>query len=175
MTGVLYSRFLDFVEAEFGQEAADGLDADRYAPGPAHDNGEILLLAVRLGERSGRPAAAILRQFGRRLFDYFARMYPAFFAGADSALGFLGRIDTYIHGELSVLYPSARFPRFDVAQPSPHELELVYRSPCRLADLAEGLIAGCAAHFGEPLTVHREDLAADEAEQAVRFRISCAG
>jgi hypothetical protein len=172
MTGVLFSRFLDFIEEEFGQEAAQGLGADRFTPGAAHEHGEILELAVRLGERSGRPPAAILRQFGRRLFHYFARMYPAFFAGADSALGFLGRIDTYIHGELSMLYPNARFPHFDVAQPSAHELELVYRSRSRLADLAEGLIDGCAEHFGESISVRREDVASPAGEQAVRFRIS---
>lgn len=113
----------------------------------------------------------MLRRFGTSLFHYFARMYPVFFAGAESTLGFLHRIDTYIHGELSGLYPGAEFPRFDVSRPSPDRLEMVYRSRRRLADLADGLIRGCAEHFNEAIEIQREDLPAGD-EQTVRFVVS---
>ena len=53
-------------------------------------------------------------------------------------------------------------------------LEMIYRSRRRLADLAHGLIEGCAAHFGEALVVHREDLSGGD-EEVVRFELVAVG
>lgn len=168
MKGVLFSRFLRFAEDEFGARA-DGIEGNAtYSPAREYDASELLAMAQRLGDATGQPPAELMRRFGADLFRYFARMYPAFFAGADSTLGFLGRIETYIHGELNKLYPAAQFPHFEVVRPSPDRLEMVYRSPRRLADLAEGLIHGCAEHFGETIRCSREDLQSS-ADQTVRF------
>jgi hypothetical protein len=168
MKGVLFSRFLRFAEDEFGA-LADGIEGTAvYAPGGEYDSHELLDMAHRLGDATGQPPADLVRRFGIALFDYFARMYPAFFAGAESTLGFLGRIDTYIHGELLKLYPDAQFPHFEVARPSADRLEMIYSSPRRLADLAEGLIRGCAGHFGESIDCRREDIPSADG-QTVRF------
>lgn len=171
MKGVLFSQFLHFAEDEFGPDVAGRLrGAGSYSPGGDYDHRALLKLARRLGAASGQAPADLLRRYGTALFQYFARMYPAFFAGVDSALAFLSRIETYVHGELIKLYPGAQFPRFEVTPPSPERLEMVYRSRREMADLAEGLIRGCARHFGETIELRREDLAAT-GEQAVRFVI----
>ena len=47
---------------------------------------------------------------------------------------------------------------------------MLVRSPRGLADLAEGLIRGCAAHYREPIELEREDLSAGRG-QNVRFYI----
>ena len=36
---------------------------------------------------------------------------------------------------------------------------MLYRSSRPFADLAEGLIAGCIAHFGEPILMYRDNIA----------------
>lgn len=168
MNGVLFSRFLRFAEDELGTPS-DGLaPRAEYTPAGQYEAGELLELVRRVADATGQSPAAVLRRFGVSLFGYFARMYPAFFAGADSTLGFLGRIHTYVHGELLKLYPDAQFPHFDVVRPSDDRLELTYRSPRRLADLAEGLIRGCADHFAERIECTREDLASTP-EETVRF------
>lgn len=168
MNGVLFSRFLRFAEDELGARADDLAAGAVYRSTGEYDARELHALARRLGDATGQPAAAVLRRFGTALFGYFARMYPVFFAGADSTLDFLGRIHTYVHGELLKLYPGAQFPHFDVVRPSDDRLELVYRSPRRLADLAEGLIRGCADHFAERIDCVREDVASSP-DEAVRF------
>lgn len=169
MKGVLFSQFLHFAEDEFGPEVAGRLRGARsYSPGGDYDHRVLLRLVRRLGKATGCPPGDLLRRFGTALFRYFARMYPTFFLGVDSALAFLSRIETYVHGELIKLYPGAQFPRFEVTRPSPDRLEMVYRSQREMADLAEGLIRGCVRHFGETIELHREDLPAT-GEQAVRF------
>jgi len=45
---------------------------------------------------------------------------------------------------------------------------MLYRSSRPLADLAEGLIAGCIAHFGEPILMSRDN-SANSHETYVRF------
>jgi hypothetical protein len=168
MKGVLFSRFLRFAEDEFGSQA-DGIEGTAvYSPAGDYDSSELLAMAHRLGDATGQPPADLVRRFGVALFDYFARMYPAFFAGAESSLNFLGRIETYIHGELNKIHPGAQFPHFVVARPSADRLEMTYSSPRRLAELAEGLIRGCAAHFGESIECRREDVASADG-QTVRF------
>ncbi len=97
-------------------------------------------------------------------------MYPAFLADAESALTFLANIETYVHAELQELYPDAQFPVFDCEWLGDGRLRMVYRSRRRLADLAEGLIEGCIAHFDEEITVQREDLPGDDG-QVVRFEL----
>lgn len=83
MTGVLFSRFLRFAEDEFGA-LADGIEGSAvYSPGGDYDSHELLEMAHRLGDATGHPPADLVRRFGAALFDYFARMYPAFFAGAE--------------------------------------------------------------------------------------------
>jgi hypothetical protein len=47
-----------------------------------------------------------------------------------------------------------------------------YRSSRPLADLAEGLIAGCMDHYGERVRIERMPLAADGGGTAVRFQLT---
>jgi hypothetical protein len=70
------------------------------------------------------------------------------------------------------LYPDAEFPRFEV-HASPGNLELVYRSRRPLADVAEGMIRGCIAWFGDRVDLDRQDLDAADG-RAARFTLRTA-
>jgi hypothetical protein len=48
---------------------------------------------------------------------------------------------------------------------------MVYRSSRHFADLAEGLLRGCARHFDEPIEIGREDLPAERGS-AARFTLT---
>ena len=63
------------------------------------------------------------------------------------------------HGEVRKLYPDAELPTFTCDTSTPGRLTMLYRSSRPFADLAEGLIAGCVAHFGEPMLMHRDNIA----------------
>jgi len=54
-----------------------------------------------------------------------------------------------IHVEVRKLYPDAELPTFTCDTSTPGRLTMLYRSSRPFADLAEGLIAGCIAHFCE--------------------------
>ena len=157
MKGVVLSEFVQFAETRYAVPPPSGA----YNAVKTYDFDELLGLvdAAAAGAEGGR--SEVLRTFGFQLFGRFAALYPIFFFDAESALDLLGGINSYVHDEVQKLYPDAQFPHFDVAREASDRLTLVYRSARPLADLAEGMIRGCVAHFGRPVTVEREDLAPD--------------
>ena len=157
MQGLVFAEFLDFVDQKLGS-IPDLPAASRFNARTSYDHAELTALVDRVSAASGIEAPELLRTFGVHLFGRFAALYPVFFFEADSALGFLGSIETYIHGEVQKLYPGAEFPYFECRSPGAGRLEMVYRSSRALADLADGLIRGCILHFREAIEITREDL-----------------
>src|SRR5262245_1791293 len=159
MKGVILNEFTDFAESDFAAALTSrqlsgpdgGWDANaRYDPQA------LTGLIGRVSSATGIATPEVLRRFGTHLFGRFAALYPVFFLDGTSCLDFLAGIDTAIHGEVQKLYPDAEFPRFECARTT-DRLELTYRSELGLADLAEGLLLGCIAYFGEPMHLERTD------------------
>ena len=167
MKGVVFTEFFGMVESAFSADMVDDLiDATDPPSGGAYtavgtyDHTEIVAMVVELSRRTGTPVPDLLHAFGRHLFDRFFALYPVFFVGVDSTLAFLDSIEQVIHAEVRKLHPDAELPRFETEVRDDERMVLVYRSPRHMDDLAAGLIAGCAAHFGERFDVvreHRED------------------
>ena len=169
MKGILFTDFVDFVERELPR-AADRVGAGTYSPLGTYPEAELLALVARASEAAEVPAAEVLRRFGAHLFRTLATLYPVFVEGVESSLELLGGIDTYVHGEVKKLYPDAEFPRFEARSGAAGRLEMVYRSRRPLADLAEGMIRGCVAWFGDRIDVDRQDLDAADGH-AARFTL----
>jgi len=177
MKGIVFTQFLEMVEevcsidvAEQIVERSDLPSGGAYTAVGTYDHGEIVQLVKQLGLITNTPEAELLRAFGKYLFPQFFIAYPRLFDGVHSTLEFLSRVEDYIHVEVLKLYPDAELPRFQVSSSQPGHLEMVYRSRHPLADLAEGLIAGCAEHFGEEVSIERTELC-DERGPAVRFSL----
>jgi heme-NO-binding protein len=173
MKGILFTEFLAFAEGELGPEAADRLvgGLPDYRPGSTYDVRELEALIRRAADLGGRPTGELLRHFGESLFGRFASLYPIFFHEAESAVGFIASLDAFVHGELLKLYDDVEFPSLKCHRLAANRLEVTYRSPRRLADLAEGLIRGCIAHYGDRIALERTDLPSTGAEQVVRFTL----
>jgi hypothetical protein len=172
MKGILFTDFVEFMEREL-PAAAGEVAIGAYSPLGSYPEDELLALVARAGEAAGLPASDVLRRFGAHLFRTLATLYPVFLDGVGSAFELLGGIETYVHGEVKKLYPDAEFPGFEVRSRAPGRLELVYRSRRPLADLAEGMIRGCIAWFGDRVDLDRQDLDAADG-RAARFTLRAA-
>jgi hypothetical protein len=172
LKGLIFNELVDLIEREL-PGAGDRLGEVAYSPLANYPDADLLALVGRASEVAGLPASEVLRRLGARLFRTFATLYPVFVDGVDSALDLLGGIETSIHGEVKKLYPDAEFPVFEVHARAPGRLELVYRSRRPLADLADGLIRGCVAWFGDPVAVEREDVDPGDG-RAARFLLRAA-
>lgn len=182
MKGMIFTEFLDMVEAQFGLAVADrvieaggGNTGGAYTAVGTYDHAEMVRMVGALAEETHIPAADLIRAYGQHLFGYFVRNYPEMFADLTSTFEFLDRLDGYIHVEVRKLYTDAEPPKFQKVTPAAaNQMILIYRSSRAFADLAEGLMAGCATHFGEEIAVHREDLSAGQGT-AVRFTLTKTG
>lgn len=175
MKGIVFSEFIEMVEARFSPELADEIiqaadlpSAGMYTSVGTYDHREMLRLIDQLSLKTEVPAGDLTRQFGHYLFGRFHELYPFLFEGVDGAFDFLSRIEDHVHREVRKLYPDAELPTFDTSRPDASTLELVYRSNRPFADLALGLIEGCARHYGESVAMEREDRSGNDPIQ-VRF------
>ncbi|HKA31425.1 MAG TPA: heme NO-binding domain-containing protein [Candidatus Binatia bacterium] len=169
MRGILFTGFVEFMEQEL-PAAAGTVGIGAYSPLGSYPAEELLGLVARAGEVAGLPAPEVLRRFGAHLFRTLATLYPVFVDGVGSSLELLGGIETHVHGEVKKLYPDTEFPRFEIRARRPGRLELVYRSRRPLADLAEGMMRGCIAWFGDCVDLDRQDIDAADG-RAARFTL----
>ena len=166
------------VEDQFGLEVADTMieracvsNGGAYTAVGTYDHHEILRMITELSASTGIGASALVRAFGEHLFGRFAVMYERMVAGSPSALDFLAGIESRIHKEVLKLYPEAELPRFECRFLRAGCLEMVYDSTRPFADLAEGLIQGCAHHFHENIEIQREDVSSPSGF-ATRFTVT---
>lgn len=165
MLGVVFTEFYDLVDEAFGEavlddiiEAADLPNDGAYTAIGRYEHTDMLKLVTALSDKVDQPVSDLVRTFGQHLFGQFVKNYPVFFADVHDSINFLGRIEDHIHVEVKKLYPDANLPTFEQEPGDGGGLKLTYKSDRPFADLAEGLIHGCAAHFNESLEIQRRDL-----------------
>ena len=165
MRGIVFTEFLEMVEARFTPDIADRMitaaalpSGGAYTAVGTYDYREIAQLVAQLSTLTDITVPELLHTFGSHLFSRFGETYPYLFIGMTSTFNFLRHIEDYIHVEVRKLYPDAELPTFACDTSTPGRLIMEYHSSRPFADLAEGLIAGCIAHFGESIVVHRENI-----------------
>ena len=163
MKGVVFTEFLEMVEEKISIDVAEEILASSelpsggiYTSDGTYDHRGLLQLVMKLSSVTGAAVSHLEKGFGKHLFDRFTQAYPEFFGRIHSAFDLLLVLENQIHVEVRKLYPDAELPRFETTRLSEDVLEMVYRSDRPFADLAEGLITGCAAHFGETIEIHKE-------------------
>jgi hypothetical protein len=165
MKGIIFREFIDMVEAQFSPQMVDDIiQASTLASGGAYTSvgtyphDEMFQLVEHLSIRSEIPIPALLRHFGRHIFHRFTVIHPEYITSHSSAFELLKILDNDVHVEVRKLYQDAEVPSFDYQDLSDNRMLFIYQSSRPLADLAQGLIEGCIEHFGETMTIERNDL-----------------
>lgn len=178
MKGLIFTEFLEMVEAKFSPEMLDRiLESAKLPSGGAYtavgtyDHTEMVELVTCLGRETGISTRDLVCSFGTHLFERFHQTFPMYFAGMGSTFDFLRHVQDYIHVEVRKLYPDAELPSFSHETPAPDRFVLVYQSSRPFSVLAEGLIRGCIAHFGEAIDLEVEDLS-NGSETSARFLLT---
>ena len=165
MKGMLFTSFLYQVEEQYGLEMVDDLLAEVapesggvYITVGNYDHNELIEMIVALSKKIDVSVVHLTKTFGMYLFAELIAAYPQWIDGLHSSFALLQKVDGFIHGEVKKLYPDASPPKFKCTSYTDTSMELIYQSPRCLGDVAEGLIQGCAAYYGEKITVRRESL-----------------
>jgi len=176
MKGMVFTEFLEMVEAAHSYHMVDRIIEEARLPSGGaytavgtYDHAEMWSLVSQLSRATGTAVPDLMQAFGRHLAQRFACTHPAFFE-TPGLFDFLASVDSLIHVEVRKLYPDAELPHFEVLERTPQRMRLVYRSPRHFGDLAEGLMQGAAAHYGEPVRVTRETVS-EASGSHIRFTV----
>ena len=178
MKGIVFTELIEMVETRFGPETTFRMieqsklpNGGAYTAVGTYDHHDILAMVAQLSAITGYKSRDLILSFGEYLFERLAASHHSLIANSATALDFLSRIENCVHAEVRKLYPDVELPRFECKWRNSECLELIYHSQRPFGDLAEGLIAGSARHFGEHLKIEREDLPAEKGSM-VRFTLT---
>lgn len=162
MKGIVFTEFLEMVEAKFGYEMVDKIIEESSSPNNGaytavgtYPHHELLGLLDQLSKASAMEKSALLHAFGTYMFNSFKNGYPGFFEGFNHAFDFLMTVDGHIHKEVLKLYPDAELPSFEVSYKG-LEMRLIYSSYRRLSDFALGLIEASMNHFQHEYDIEKK-------------------
>jgi hypothetical protein len=165
MKGMLFTSFLYLVEEQYGLEMVDEVLAEAapasggvYTTVGSYDHNELIDMIIVLSKKINVSVVHLTKTFGMYLFAELIAAYPQWIDGLHSSFALLRKVDGFIHGEVRKLYPDASPPKFQCTNYTDTSMEVIYQSPRCMGDVAEGLIQGCAAYYGERILVRREVL-----------------
>ncbi len=136
-----------------------------------YDCKEIFQLVSALSSETGVTPPKLVHSFGVYLFGRFVENFDCFFTDKPNAFLFLESVDDVVHIEVRKLYPNAELPSITCERVSDDKLILVYKSMRHMGDLAQGLIEACIDHFGDKISLKRENIS-DGVEQLIRFDLT---
>ena len=175
MKGLIFTSFLHFVEKEYGLKIVDEVIVESAIPSGGiyttvgdYNHTELIAMIVALSKKTRLSAAHLTKTFCIYLFAELIAAYPQWIADLDSSFALLYKVDGFIHGEVKKLYPDASPPTFKCTYCNESQMEVIYKSPRCMGDIAEGLILGCAAYYRERIIVRREAIG-DTGGSAERF------
>ena len=174
MKGIVFTEFMEMVEAKFGDDVLEDVIGEAgvggvYTAIGTYPHTDMVQLVVALSNKSGIEISLLLEAFGGYLLNSFTRLYPHFFEGVSNSFDFLQQVEDFIHVEVKKIYPEAELPQFETKQLSPTKLEMIYRSDRRMGALAIGLIRGCLNFFEDDGEVSIID--SDGEDKVVTFLI----
>jgi len=158
MKGLIFNHLAEMVEEAFGMEAWDAIlqrtdNSGIYIATDTYPDQELMDLVSAAHFVSDSPVNEFVKTFGEYIFPHFRDSHPQFFSDKMTLKSFLLTVDHIIHVEVRKQNVGAILPKLEYKDESDNELTLYYSSPRKLCHLAEGLIAGAAAHFNTRYTL----------------------
>lgn len=179
MKGIILSEFIEYIEQELGESAAQKIidqseleSEGAYSRVGLYDYQELISLLTNTASLTQRDADSLLDGFSDHLFAMFKRDYGAFFDGVNNAAEMLMQIDNHIHVEVKKLYPDAELPTFNYSINDKQQLILNYSSPRPLASVAQALVQACLKYFGNNEQLIRASLAEDHKSATFEIQIT---
>ncbi|SON48702.1 heme NO-binding domain-containing protein [Vibrio tapetis] len=177
MKGIIFTEFLELVEAQFGLETLDTVltlaeDEGIYTSVGSYDHKNLVKLIVQLSKQTDIPPEDLQQVFGQSVFKNLLASLPADVSLIQSAntFQFIRHVEEYIHVEVKKLYPEAKPPSFVFINESDTTMTVDYHSARCMSHVCLGLIHGCAEHFNEELDVTSEPQ--NESGSCVRFHLA---
>jgi predicted hydrocarbon binding protein len=158
MHGIIFSELKKYVDARFGGETwntlltESGLGSKLYMSVREYPDQEAVALVTTASKKTGKPAAAILEDFGDFISDDLLAMYPTLVKPSWKTLELLDNVEETIHTVVRARHPGAQPAQITCTRTGPNEVVVMYSSARRMCPVAKGIIAGLGRHFNQRLS-----------------------
>ncbi len=154
MKGIVFNLLEEVVRRDYGEDTWDALleaaELDGvYTSLGSYADEELIKLVGAASKALDTPPDEVIRWFGRNAIPLLAERYPLFFEPHTTTRSFILTLNDIIHPEVRKIYPGAQVPVFEFDTSSDGVVQMTYYSERKLCALAEGMIEGAAALFGE--------------------------
>ena len=168
MKGIVFTEFLEMVEAEYGIEMVDTIiersdltSEGVYTTVGTYDFGEMLQLLTHLSTETNISINDLLYAYGCYFFSVLLHYHPDIFGWYDHPIAFLSSIENHIHVHVKKIYPDAELPTFEVIAESDKELIMIYSSDRAMYRFAEGLMEKTFQYYNKDAEISVEKINPD--------------
>jgi predicted hydrocarbon binding protein len=159
MHGMIFSELKKYVDARLGAKgweqllAAAKMPKKQFFTVESYPDSDAVALVSAASRITGKPAGAILEDFGEFITPDLMAMYGSFAPKEWKTLDFLANVEKAIHRTVRLRNPGADPPRIQATRTAANEVTIVYSSQRKMCALARGLARGVGRHFGEQVTI----------------------
>ena len=176
MKGIVFTEFLELVEAKFGIEMVDKIvlqseldSGGVYTSIGTYSFSEMLSLLKNLSSNTQISIDNLLLVYAKHFFSVIERSYPDMLAAYKDPIEMLSSIEHHIHVEVRKIYHDAELPTFEVLEKTENSLVMVYRSSRAMHHFGLGLMNKTFEHFNTTAEINLEKIKEDGT--VVRFTI----
>ena len=180
MKGEVFNLFEAFICNNWGEDrfeeilenASSELETKEPFVGPeTYPDHDMLTMVKHTCSSLEVEVSDAMKSFGEFCFKPLASKVPELVSSLETPFDLLSKLDSVVHPEVRKLYPGAITPHFKASKNEDGSITLEYRSPRKLYDFAEGLLAAVAKHFNKNLVCSREIITSGEDEGMCIFNL----
>jgi len=177
MKGIVFTEFLDLVEAKFGLEMVDSIIESSqleskgiYTSVGTYEFSEMLQLLKHLSTNTNISIDNLLLVYGEHFFSVLETSYPGLLTTYKDPIDMLSSIENHIHVEVRKIYPDAELPTFKTIEKTDTSLIMIYKSSRAMHHFGLGLMNKTFEHFNSTAKIVLEKIKEDGTE--VKFIIT---
>ena len=177
MKGIIFSEFLNLVEAKFGLETVDEIieKSDLESEGiytsiGTYSFSEMLQLLNHLSTKTNISIDDLLLVYAEHFFSVIEDSYPGLLASYKDPIEMISSIENHIHVEVRKIYPDAELPTFIVKEKNKDSLIMIYKSSRAMHHFGLGLMNKTFEYFNSKASIVLEKIKENGTE--VRFIIN---
>ncbi|MBP2629909.1 MAG: methyl-accepting chemotaxis sensory transducer with (heme) sensor [Firmicutes bacterium] len=174
MKGTIVGTWISTTRKLWGEELAIdamqevGWSSDKiFLPTEEIEDSKPRKLVEVIARRIGKPVSDVWRDIGKDNVLTFFKFYPAFFQNK-TLYSFLASMYD-VHVEVVKRLPGANPPELIMTPVSETEAVLSYRSKRAMFDYFQGVLAGSAAHYKEPVVMNVIEQTNDTIKIKIKF------
>jgi predicted hydrocarbon binding protein len=157
--GIIFSELKKYVDTKFGGStwqtllSEAGLGSKLYMTIQSYPDADAVALVMTASRLTGKPAPAILQDFGEFIAPDLVNMYHSLVRPEWKTLELLENVEKTIHTVVRSRHEGAAPAQIRCERVGANELVLTYQSARKMCPVAVGIVKGLGKHYNQQVSV----------------------